>query len=243
ALPVKLMFFRIRENSLTASQENPAKLYDERCSTCALKFLYIEESIALLGKSNDRITVTACDILDEDQWPQLFNAVQKKIGCPDLIIHTAGVFQWLPAPEAEFSDWSDLLKINLEFPIALNHFFLSEMTRRRSGCLIHFGSIASLQPYPGGAAYCGSKFGLRGYCQALFEDVRDYRIKVCSIHPGQISQQKGEESLDKQAIEMNDILKTIDFILSVGHASCPTEITLQPQSSYFDKALRMNLSP
>ncbi|MGI9283269.1 MAG: hypothetical protein ACR2PX_27065, partial [Endozoicomonas sp.] len=41
-LPVKLMFFRIRENSLTASQENPAKLYDERCSTCALKFLYIE---------------------------------------------------------------------------------------------------------------------------------------------------------------------------------------------------------
>ena len=41
ALPVKLMFFRIRENSLTASQENPAKLYDERCSTCALKFLYI----------------------------------------------------------------------------------------------------------------------------------------------------------------------------------------------------------
>ncbi|MGI9278382.1 MAG: hypothetical protein ACR2PX_01990, partial [Endozoicomonas sp.] len=42
ALPVKLMFFRIRENSLTASQENPAKLYDERCSTCALKFLYIE---------------------------------------------------------------------------------------------------------------------------------------------------------------------------------------------------------
>ena len=42
ALPVKLMFFRIRENSLTASQENPAKLYDERCSTCALKFLYIK---------------------------------------------------------------------------------------------------------------------------------------------------------------------------------------------------------
>ena len=42
ALPVKLMFFRIRENSLTASQENPAKLYDERCSTCALKFLYIQ---------------------------------------------------------------------------------------------------------------------------------------------------------------------------------------------------------
>ncbi len=42
ALHVKLMFFRIRENSLTASQENPAKLYDERCSTCALKFLYIE---------------------------------------------------------------------------------------------------------------------------------------------------------------------------------------------------------
>ncbi|MGI9282656.1 MAG: hypothetical protein ACR2PX_23920, partial [Endozoicomonas sp.] len=44
ALPVKLMFFRIRENSLTASQENPAKLYDERCSTCALKFLYIQMS-------------------------------------------------------------------------------------------------------------------------------------------------------------------------------------------------------
>ena len=45
ALPVKLMFFRIRENSLTASQENPAKLYDERCSTCALKFLYIENRL------------------------------------------------------------------------------------------------------------------------------------------------------------------------------------------------------
>ncbi|MGI9281446.1 MAG: hypothetical protein ACR2PX_17695, partial [Endozoicomonas sp.] len=50
-LPVKLMFFRIRENSLTASQENPAKLYDERCSTCALKFLYIKPISTSRGDS------------------------------------------------------------------------------------------------------------------------------------------------------------------------------------------------
>ncbi|MGI9280680.1 MAG: alpha-hydroxy acid oxidase, partial [Endozoicomonas sp.] len=66
ALPVKLMFFRIRENSLTASQENPAKLYDERCSTCALKFLYIdlawlckETQLPVLGKG----IMTAADAL------------------------------------------------------------------------------------------------------------------------------------------------------------------------------------
>ncbi|KEQ19711.1 hypothetical protein GZ78_07490 [Endozoicomonas numazuensis] len=203
----------------------------------------LNDSKDLPHTNRHRISTIACEILDENQWPYLFKSVQEKVGCPDLIIHAAGAFRWAPAHEFEFAEYSRLLKVNLEFPIALNQFFLPDMIQRNSGCLIHFGSIASVQSYPGGAAYCGSKFGLRGYCQSLFEDVREYNIKVCSILPGQISQREGTEAADKHAIELNDILKTIDFILSVGGSSCPTEIILQPQSSYYEKALRKSLTP
>ena len=64
--PVKLMFFRIRENSLTASQKNPQKLYVERFSICVLKFLHIKVG---------RFAATFCSVPNRSLRPPPTNFV------------------------------------------------------------------------------------------------------------------------------------------------------------------------
>lgn len=48
--------------------------------------------------------------------------------------------------------------------------------------MVKIGSIAS--SYAGGGAFVATTRALDGYADAMFEDVREYGTKVCTIRPG-----------------------------------------------------------
>lgn len=62
-----------------------------------------------------------------------------------------------------------------------------------------FGSIG----YPGFAAYCASKFALRGFSEALRRELADTRVKVMYIAPRATRTSMNEQSV----VAMNDELK------------------------------------
>jgi len=80
-----------------------------------------------------------------------------------------------------------------------------------------------------------AKFGVTGFTSALFEDVREKGIKVCSIEPGYVDTDMVEEfpeGLDRsKMIKPEDIAKTVLFVVKFGEHGCPTEITIHPQKN------------
>lgn len=67
----------------------------------------------------------------------------------------------------------------------------------------------------------------------LFEDVREYGIKVCSIMPGfvntpMIHDDKYKLNFDK-CIQPEDIAEGVLYILRTPYNVCPTEIKYRPQ--------------
>eukprot|EP01083_Nonionella_stella_P136449 415216_1 len=80
--------------------------------------------------------------------------------------------------------------------------------------------------------YCATKFGLHGFAECLFHDLREYGIKVASIHPGWtntplIPPKQGRE-FDKM-IQPVDIAKAVQFVLDCNETVCPIEMVLAPQ--------------
>ncbi|GAB4213572.1 MAG: SDR family oxidoreductase [Roseiflexaceae bacterium] len=101
----------------------------------------------------------------------------------DILVNNAGIgmsgsFEGVPRER-----WERLMQINLLAPMRLTSLFLPDMIVRRSGHIVNISSVAGLVGAPGLAAYCASKFGLRGFSEALYADVRRHGIDVTAIYP------------------------------------------------------------
>jgi 3-oxoacyl-[acyl-carrier protein] reductase len=74
---------------------------------------------------------------------------------------------------------------------------------------------------------------LEGLAEAMFEDVREFGTKVCTIKPGWVNTPLvvSEEIDPVLMIQPEDIAQTVLFVLSLPETACPTEIKILPQRS------------
>jgi short-subunit dehydrogenase len=61
--------------------------------------------------------------------------------------------------------------------------FLPMLRERRTATIVNIGSILGSIGYAGSTAYCASKFGLRGFTEALRRELADSAIKVVYLSP------------------------------------------------------------
>lgn len=81
------------------------------------------------------------------------------------------------------------------------------------------------------AQYHASKWGVNGFLGSIYEDVREYGIKVCSIMPGFVNTPMVQDKqLDfNKCIQSEDIAQGVLYILRTPYNVCPTEIKYRPQ--------------
>jgi NADP-dependent 3-hydroxy acid dehydrogenase YdfG len=114
----------------------------------------------------------------------LANYVTELLGdAPDLVVSSAGAFSLAPVAETDPAELERLLAVNLRGPFLLARAFLPLMLQRRSGHLIHVGSVAGRMAYPGNGAYSASKFGLRGMHEVLLQELRGSGVRATLVEP------------------------------------------------------------
>ena len=74
--------------------------------------------------------------------------------------------------------------------------------------------------------------------EVLFEDVREYGTKVCTINPGFVNTSMviPDRLNPELMMQPNDIAEVVNFVLNTSETACPTEILIQPQRSPWKKA-------
>lgn len=76
------------------------------------------------------------------------------------------------------------LQVNLRAPIVLTRLLTERMAERGSGHVVLISSIAGRATSAGGSIYSATKFGLRGFGQALRMDLLDSGVGVSVVFPG-----------------------------------------------------------
>ena len=79
------------------------------------------------------------------------------------------------------------LEVNLRATIVLAHGLGLAMAQRGRGHIVVISSLAGKTGQPGSAIYSATKFGLRGFSQALRGDLRSQGVGVSCILPGFVS--------------------------------------------------------
>jgi len=81
------------------------------------------------------------------------------------------------------SDISNLIAINLTSPILVTKCLLPLLQNTADGGVVNVGSAFGAIGYTGFSAYCASKFGLRGYSEALRRELSDSGLQVFYLAP------------------------------------------------------------
>lgn len=88
----------------------------------------------------------------------------------DLLVNNAGVSCFAEFEHVEPESISSLVNINLISPMLFTQAFIEQARNLESKCssnIINVGSAFGSIGYPGFSIYCASKFGLRGFTEAL----------------------------------------------------------------------------
>ena len=107
----------------------------------------------------------------------------KKFSRIDILINNAGVIFWKSLSEQSFEEIEAQLRINLEGLIKMTKACLPYL----KSCIINIGSGAGKSAHAILSAYCATKFGVRGFTQAIALEHPD--LKVYCVNPGMTATQ------------------------------------------------------
>lgn len=106
----------------------------------------------------------------------------------DVLINNAGVgrLSWLEQLDP-ITDIQALLQVNLLGLIWMTQAVLPHMIEQREGHIINIASLAGYIATPTYTIYAASKFGVRGFTDALRREVGIFGIKVSGVYPGGVA--------------------------------------------------------
>jgi len=168
------------------------------------------------------------DLTRDDDLQRLLQSC----GAIDFLINNAGWGKRAPVVRAKIEDWDQTFRLNLRAPMILAKELLPAMIKKSEGAVINIGSVSGKIGEADGAAYSASKFGLIGFTQSLYEEVREHGIKVAVILPGFVDTPMipPVKHLDRsKMIQADDVAQTVLYVLNSPATSCPVEITIRPQ--------------
>jgi NAD(P)-dependent dehydrogenase (short-subunit alcohol dehydrogenase family) len=129
----------------------------------------------------------ALDVSDYDEVVAFATDIHANHPSMDVVLNIAGVAAWGTVDRLTHDQWSRMVSINLMGPIHVIEAFLPPMVAAgRGGRLVNVSSAAGLVALPWHAAYCASKFGLRGLSEVLRFDLARHRIGVSVVVPGAV---------------------------------------------------------
>lgn len=107
-------------------------------------------------------------------------------GSIDILVNNAGIFDVKAFEDTDPDTWNRFLEVNLTGAYLVTLEALGALRESEKGHVFNVCSIAARQGFKGNVAYCASKYGLRGFGDALREDLRDDGIRVSNLFPGPV---------------------------------------------------------
>lgn len=116
----------------------------------------------------------------------LANEAQALLGGTDVLINNAGVALVAPVEGMPTQDAHWLMNINFWGVVHGCQAFLPQLRQRPDAVLVNVSSIFAMVSMPTQSIYNASKAAVRGFSDALREELRDTSVSVLTVHPGGI---------------------------------------------------------
>ena len=116
----------------------------------------------------------------------------------EILINNAGIRKDNLMLLMEDSEWSDVMKTNLDSFFYVTRMVLRKMIANRYGRIVNVVSLSGIKGLPGQTNYSASKAGVIGATKALAQEVGRRKITVNAVAPGFIKTDMTEDINEKE---------------------------------------------
>jgi glucose 1-dehydrogenase len=154
-----------------------------------------EQVVNSLAQSDAEAIAIQADVSKQADVAAMISQTIKKWGHIDVLVNNAGIEHESPFLEKTEAEWDKVIAVNLKGAFLCTQIAAREMASKKRGTIINISSVHEDLPFPGYAAYCTSKGGLRMLCRDLALELSKYNINVVNVAPGAINTPINERTM------------------------------------------------
>jgi short-subunit dehydrogenase len=129
------------------------------------------------------VDIHRADIVVPEERSRLEDRACSWLGGVNVLVNNAGVAAVGLFSDAAIEDIERAFDVNVIAPMLLCRGLLSHLQRQPKAHIVNVGSVLGAIGYPGQAVYCGTKFALRGFTEALRRELGDTHVRVHYLAP------------------------------------------------------------
>jgi NAD(P)-dependent dehydrogenase (short-subunit alcohol dehydrogenase family) len=149
----------------------------------------LAETVDLLkGAGVRELRSDVVDVADRASVAALAQAVVEQFGRVNVMINNAGVTVTGDFEEMSYEDFDWIVGINFLGVVNGTKEFLPHLIASGDGAIVNISSLFGLISMPGQTAYNATKYAVRGFTEALREEmlINRHPVTVTCVHPGGI---------------------------------------------------------
>jgi NADP-dependent 3-hydroxy acid dehydrogenase YdfG len=172
------------------------------------------------------------DITDMNSVSEWVDATFGESNLPDILVNNAGLGFFGNIEDISPEDWHMMMNVNLNGVFYITRKLVPLFKQNEAHThIINIASVAGLIGNPQISGYNATKFGLRGFSDALFKELRFDKIKVTCVFPGSVATEffeKSGSSTHDHMMRAEDVAGSIVHVLETPDNFLIDEITMRP---------------
>lgn len=131
-------------------------------------------------------TAVAADLGRREDVAQMGRYVLAELGVPDAIVNNAGAGRFLRIEETDPAEAEEMMAAPYFAAFFTTRVFIEPMLARGTGAVLMVNSPVSVMPWPGAVGYASARVALKGFTEALRQDLRGTGLVVSSVTPTRV---------------------------------------------------------
>jgi NADP-dependent 3-hydroxy acid dehydrogenase YdfG len=167
-------------------------------------------TVDLVKAAGAEVRSDVIDVSDRAAMGAWATAVAEQFGAVNVVVNNAGVTVTGDFEEMEYADFDWIVGVNFYGVINGTKEFLPHLIASGDGALVNISSLFGLVSMPGQTAYNATKYAVRGFTEALREEmlINKHPVSVTCVHPGGIKTgiaRNGRKTASENAAKIDEL--------------------------------------
>jgi NAD(P)-dependent dehydrogenase (short-subunit alcohol dehydrogenase family) len=160
------------------------------------------------------VKVDRLDVTEREAFLAYADAVNEHFGKVNQIYNNAGITYISTIEFSRFKDIEQVMDVDFWGVVNGTKAFLPHLIASGDGHIVNISSVLGLMALPGQPAYISAKFAVRGFTEALRQEmvVAGYPVGVTVVHPGGIRTSFGTNAViaEGMGLDQDQVLENFD---------------------------------
>jgi NAD(P)-dependent dehydrogenase (short-subunit alcohol dehydrogenase family) len=192
----------------------------------------LHDAVAEIVRAGGEAAYHVADVRNVPGLYDLMDVLLSRYKKLDILVNNAGLGYRAPLEDLKRSEIAEMIETDLSAPIHLTQAALPALLRSAPSDIVNVSSIAGLQGFAEGTAYCAAKHGVVGFSRALAEELKPRHIRVTTICAGSIDTEffdRFRPTIERTLmLRADDAVRALLYVLKSPPNVLHGEIVLRP---------------